>query len=320
MPSTISSSVSRPFASSIVMTPSLPTLSIAAAIIADLAIVIGRDSPDLRDLGVGRNFFRNLLDLIDDGFDGHVDAPLQIHGIQSGGDRFRAPAHDSLRQYCGGRRAVADLVARFARDLLDHLRAHVLKPVGQFDLLGDRHAVFRNARRAVRFIEQDVAALRAEGHLHRIGENVDAAQQTVACVPVKSDFLGSHVRHPLCYAAFFWATDGSIRPMMSASFMIIRSSPSSLTSVPDHLPNSTRSPAFTSSGCSLPASSRVPGPTATTLPSIGFSCAVSGMKMPPIVLVSGSTRRIRTRSCNGRSFILGLHDPYFRELALSGDE
>ena len=32
--------------------------------------------------------------------------------------------------------------------------------------------------------------------------------------------------------------------MMSASFMIIRSSPSSLTSVPDHFPNSTRSPAL----------------------------------------------------------------------------
>ena len=32
--------------------------------------------------------------------------------------------------------------------------------------------------------------------------------------------------------------------MMSASFMIISSSPSSLTSVPDHLPNSTRSPAL----------------------------------------------------------------------------
>ena len=33
--------------------------------------------------------------------------------------------------------------------------------------------------------------------------------------------------------------------MMSAFFMIIRSSPSSLTSVPDHLPNITRSPALT---------------------------------------------------------------------------
>src|SRR5205823_13236270 len=48
-------------------------------------------------------------------------------------------------------------------------------------------------------------------------------------------------------------------------------------------------------------------------PSMGFSCAVSGMKMPPAVFASGSTRRIRTRSCNGRSFIDGLLGPEFNE-------
>jgi len=44
------------------------------------------------------------------------------------------------------------------------------------------------------------------------------------------------------------------------------------------------------------------------LPS-GFSLAVSGMMMPPAVFSSSSTRRIRTRSCNGRNFIgrISLH-------------
>ena len=40
-------------------------------------------------------------------------------------------------------------------------------------------------------------------------------------------------------------------PMMSDSFMINSSSPSSFTSVPDHLPNRMRSPALTSSGDEL---------------------------------------------------------------------
>ena len=40
---------------------------------------------------------------------------------------------------------------------------------------------------------------------------------------------------------------------MSLSFMIRRSSPSSLTSVPDHLPNRMRSPAFTSRAMDLAA-------------------------------------------------------------------
>src|SRR5450759_3057098 len=51
----------------------------------------------------------------------------------------------------------------------------------------------------------------------------------------------------------------SITPMMSLSFMIRYSTPSILTSVPDHLPNSTRSPVLRSIGMSLPASSRPPG-------------------------------------------------------------
>ena len=58
---------------------------------------------------------------------------------------------------------------------------------------------------------------------------------------------------------------------MSLSFMMRRSWPSILTSVPDHLPNSTLSPAFTSRGVSLPLSSRPPGPTAMISPSWGFS-------------------------------------------------
>ena len=59
-------------------------------------------------------------------------------------------------------------------------------------------------------------------------------------------------------------------PRMSLSFMISRSSPSILTSVPDHLPNSTRSPAFTSSGMSLPLSSRAPGPDGDDLAFLGL--------------------------------------------------
>src|SRR5437660_9652287 len=35
------------------------------------------------------------------------------------------------------------------------------------------------------------------------------------------------------------------------------------------------------------------------------------MKIPPAVFASGSTRRIRTRSCNGRSLMGGLLGPKF---------
>jgi hypothetical protein len=89
------------------------------------------------------------------------------------------------------------------------------------------------------------------------------------------------------------ARDQAITPMTSASFMISRSSPLNLISVPDHLPNRMRSPALTSRGTILPLSSRAPVPTATISPSCGFSLAVSGMMIPPLVLASASIRRGR---------------------------
>src|SRR5215472_15452034 len=108
----------------------------------------------------------------------------------------------------------------------------------------------------------------------------------------------------------------STTPMMSLSFATTKSSPSILISVPDHFPNSTRSPTLTSSGCSLPSSPREPGPAAMTSPSIGFSLAVSGMMMPPLVFSSSSMRRMRTRSCNGRNFIGFL--PSLKHLKMRG--
>ena len=97
------------------------------------------------------------------------------------------------------------------------------------------------------------------------------------------------------YAAFFLTAGSSMMPMRSDSFMIRSSWPSILTSVPDHLPNRTRSPALMSMGMSLPASSRPPGPTAMTSPCDGFSLAVSGMMTPPADFSSASMRLTTTR-------------------------
>ena len=59
--------------------------------------------------------------------------------------------------------------------------------------------------------------------------------------------------------------------MISDSFMINSSSPSIVTSVPDHLPNKMRSPTATSGLTNSPRSSRAPGPTDRTSPWLGFS-------------------------------------------------
>src|SRR6185436_4746278 len=66
----------------------------------------------------------------------------------------------------------------------------------------------------------------------------------------------------------------------------------------------TLSPTLTSSAVSRPSSRRLPLPTATTSPCIGFSCAVSGMMMPALVLVSAVIGLINKRSCKGLNFMV----------------
>ena len=81
-----------------------------------------------------------------------------------------------------GRRAVAGEIVGLRGDLTHHLRAHILKLVLEFDLLGDGDAVLGDAGRAIGLVENDVAALRTKGHFHRVVENVDAAQHSFAGV------------------------------------------------------------------------------------------------------------------------------------------
>jgi hypothetical protein len=104
-----------------------------------------------------------------------------------------APSFDDrLGEHGRGGGAVTGEVGGLGGDLAHHLRAHVLELVLELDLLGDGDAVLGDARGAERLVEHDVAALRAERHLHRVGENVDAAQHAVARVDREFDFLGSH--------------------------------------------------------------------------------------------------------------------------------
>ena len=131
--------------------------------------------------------------MLDHGLDREVDAALEVHRVHAGRDRLGAFAHDRLGEHGGGGGAVAGNVGGLGSDLAHHLRAHVLELVLELDFLRDRHTVLGDARGAERLVEHDVAALRAEGNLHRIGENVDAAQHAIARVDGEFDVLGSHL-------------------------------------------------------------------------------------------------------------------------------
>src|SRR5690606_15612043 len=278
---------------------------------ADLLVRVRRDRADLRDGLVVLARLRHLLELLGQGLRGAVHAPLQVHRVEAGRDLLQALTQDRLREHSGRRRAVAGGVGRLRGHFLDHLDAHVLELVLELDLLRDRHAVLRDGRRAEALLEHDVAAFRAECHLDGVREDVYAAQHALARLVGKSDFFRSRhvsvsVPENACANGCGRQAGGpqpSITAMTSSSRMTRSSSPSTLTSVPEYLPNSTLSPSFSSSLRTSPLSRILPCPTAMTSPRIGFSAAVSGITIPPGEVRSSSVLLITTRSCKGRSFM-----------------
>ena len=114
------------------------------------------------------------------------------------------------------------------------------------------------------------AALRAESHRHDVGEDVDTLEKALAGVLRLVDLLLGHRRSLRIRSLPKQVPSYSITPMMSDSFMINSSSPSTLTSVPDHLPNKMRLPALTSRGLNLPSSPRDPRPCRDDLAFLGL--------------------------------------------------
>src|SRR5579883_2089093 len=160
--------------------------------LADLGVAVGGERGDLCGLGRRGDLAGVLLQLLDDRVHRLVDAALEVHRVHAGGNRLGALAHDRLGEHgCGGG-AVAGEVVRLGGDLPHHLRAHVLELVGELDFLRDGHAVLGDTRRAEALVEHHIATLRAERDLHRVGENIDAAQHPLAGIAAELNVLGSH--------------------------------------------------------------------------------------------------------------------------------
>ena len=162
--------------------------------LADLHLAVGGDRADLRRLGRRGDLLRSLLQLVDDRVDGAIDATLQVHRVHARGHRLGALAHDRLRQHRRRGGAVAGDVVGLRGHLAHHLCAHVLELVAELDLLGDGHAVLGDARRTEALVQHHVATLRAQRDLHRVGQDVHAAQHARTGVTAEPYVLGSHVQ------------------------------------------------------------------------------------------------------------------------------
>ncbi len=158
--------------------------------LANGLVIVGRNGANLSDHLAG-NFLRILVDgatLVVALFvhcaanRGHslFDAALQRHRVRAGGNCLDAFAVNGLRQNSRGGGAVTGHVGGLGSDLAHHLRAHVFERILQLDFFCYGHAVFGNQRRTELLLDHHIAALRTEGDLDRIGQDVHAAKDRLA--------------------------------------------------------------------------------------------------------------------------------------------
>jgi hypothetical protein len=144
---------------------------------ADGGIPVGGDGGDLFDFVLVLDLFGDFVEVNDGGFDGFSDAALDADGVGAGGHVFEAFAEDGFGEDGGGGGAIAGGVARFAGDFADHLSAHILEGIFEFDFLGDGDTVFGDGGRPEFFVEDDVTAFGAECCGDGFREFIDAAEQ-----------------------------------------------------------------------------------------------------------------------------------------------
>jgi len=153
-------------------------------LLADLRLVAG-DGGDELDLLLVLHRNGRLLDLFDHGRHGLIDAALDGDRVATRGHVAQALVQNGLSQNGRGGGAVTGHVVGLAGHLFAELGTHVLVGIVEFDFLRDGDAVLGDRGASPLLVEDDVAALGAEGHLHRVGDFVDTALQGAASVFIK---------------------------------------------------------------------------------------------------------------------------------------
>src|SRR6202165_2060537 len=192
MPSVSSSCRPKVLDSSTVMTPSLPTLSMASAMSSPIdgspaempavAAICSLVSTSLADFSSVSVIFSTAFSMPRFRPRGVAAAPRR--------DVAQALANERLGQHGGGGGAVAGDIVGLLGDFLDQLSADLLVGVLQLDLLGDGNAVVGDRGGAPLLFQDDVAALGAQRHLYRVREGVEAPLEAATGLFVVRNYLG----------------------------------------------------------------------------------------------------------------------------------
>jgi len=79
---------------------------------------------------------------------GFLNAALNPDRVRARSHKFQSFAVNCFGEQRGRGGAIAGIIARFARDLANHLRAHIFASVLQFDFFGHHYPVFGHGRGA----------------------------------------------------------------------------------------------------------------------------------------------------------------------------
>ena len=157
--------------------------------VTDFGVPVGGYGSHLSNLLGGIHGLGDVLELAHDSGGGLVDATLQGDGVSTGGHVAQTFAVDSLSQHGGGGGAVAGDVVGLAGNLAHQLGAHVLVSVLELDFLSHGHTVLGDVGGTELLVNDNVAASRAQGALHSLGNLGYTGQQALACGFVKRKLL-----------------------------------------------------------------------------------------------------------------------------------
>mmetsp|Transcript_16847 Transcript_16847/g.37125 ORF Transcript_16847/g.37125 Transcript_16847/m.37125 type:complete len:842 (+) Transcript_16847:26-2551(+) len=163
--------------------------------LADDRVAVGRDGRHLANLLRLGDGLGPLLQVLKHAPHSSVDAALQVHGIHAGHHSLAAFAEDGTGQHRGRRGAIARDIVGLRSDLLDELGSHIHHLALELNSLGDSDAILRHLGRPKGLLNDDVAALRSQGHCHSVSQAVGALEHRSPRGRAMADLLGSKATH-----------------------------------------------------------------------------------------------------------------------------
>ena len=161
--------------------------------LANELVAVGGDGSDLADLVAGGDVALVGLEVLDDGLNGSLGTPAEVHGVAAGGDVLDGLGEDGAGEDGGRGGTVTGNLVGLAGDVLEETGTEVLELVLEGDGASDGHTILGDLGRAEAGLNEDVAALGTEGGGHGPGEGVDTLEKSLPALNAELELLSKSI-------------------------------------------------------------------------------------------------------------------------------